>query len=78
MELSEHVVDFEKHNAIKSQILVDFMAEWMEPGSKIEEAVLESQWLVYCDRAWGSRGWRSHHINLTSRNQATICSKVVV
>jgi hypothetical protein len=49
MELSEHVVDFEKHNAIKSQILVDFMAEWMEPGSKIEEAVLESQWLVYCD-----------------------------
>jgi hypothetical protein len=27
MELSEHVVDFEKRNAIKSQILADFVAE---------------------------------------------------
>jgi hypothetical protein len=27
MELSEHVVDFEKCSAIKSQILADFMAE---------------------------------------------------
>jgi hypothetical protein len=27
MELSEHVVDFEKHSAIKSQILADFVAE---------------------------------------------------
>jgi ribonuclease HI len=29
MELSDHVVDFEKRSAIKSQILVDFVAEWM-------------------------------------------------
>jgi hypothetical protein len=27
MELSEHIVDFEKRNAIKSQILADFVAE---------------------------------------------------
>jgi predicted regulator of amino acid metabolism with ACT domain len=27
MELSEHVVNFEKHSAIKSQILADFVAE---------------------------------------------------
>jgi hypothetical protein len=36
MELSEHVVDFEKHSAIKSHILADFMAEWTEPGFKVE------------------------------------------
>jgi hypothetical protein len=39
MELSKHVVDFVKCSAIKSQILADFMAEWMEPGSKMEGAV---------------------------------------
>jgi hypothetical protein len=33
MELSEYVVDFEKRGAIKSRILVDFIAEWMEPSS---------------------------------------------
>jgi hypothetical protein len=33
MELSEHVVDFEKRSAIKSQILANFVSEWIEPGS---------------------------------------------
>jgi ribonuclease HI len=42
-------VDFLKCTAIKSQILADFMAEWMEPGSTIEGA-------VYCDRAWRAAG----------------------
>jgi hypothetical protein len=56
MELSEHVVDFEKCSAIKSQILADFMAEWMEPGSAIEGAIPESPGLVCCDGAWGQQG----------------------
>jgi hypothetical protein len=56
MELLEHVVDFEKCSTIKSQILADFMAEWMEPGSAIEGEVPKSPWLVYCDRAWGEAG----------------------
>jgi hypothetical protein len=55
-ELSVHVVDFEKCSAIKSQILVDFMAEWMQPSSTIEGAVPESPWLVYSDGAWGATG----------------------
>jgi hypothetical protein len=42
MELSEHIVDFEKRSAIKSQILADFMAEWTEPDSEVEGAVPES------------------------------------
>jgi hypothetical protein len=54
MKLSEYIVDFEKHNAIKSQILADFITEWTEPGSQIEDVVCELPWLLYCDRACGS------------------------
>jgi hypothetical protein len=56
IELSEHVVDFEKCSTIKSQILADFMAECTEPGFATERAVPEAPWLVYCDRAWGTLG----------------------
>jgi ribonuclease HI len=56
MELSEHVVDFEKRSAIKSQILADFITEWTKPSSYTECKVLESPWLIYCDGAWGSAG----------------------
>jgi hypothetical protein len=56
MELSEHVVDFKKCSAIKSQILADFVAEWTELGSAIDAAVPESPWLICCDRAWGAVG----------------------
>jgi hypothetical protein len=56
MELSEYVIDFEKCNAIKSQVLADSMAEWAEPCSAIEGEVPETLWVVYCDRAWGQQG----------------------
>jgi hypothetical protein len=59
IELSEHVIDFKKHSAIKSQILVDFVVEWTKPGSATKGAVLESPWLVCCDEAWGIVGVRS-------------------
>jgi hypothetical protein len=54
-ELSEHVVGFEKHSTIKSQIIANFVAEWMEPGSAIKGVVPELPWLVHCDRAWGQQ-----------------------
>jgi hypothetical protein len=54
-ERSEYVINFERHNTIKSQILVDFVAEWMEPQSHVD-IVQESPWLEQCDRAWGSTG----------------------
>jgi hypothetical protein len=54
-ELSEYVINFERRSAIKSQILADFMAEWMEPQSEVD-IVQEFPWLVYCDGAWGSTG----------------------
>jgi ribonuclease HI len=59
MELLEYVVDFEKRSVIKSQILADFMAEWMVPSSQIEGIVPESPWLRCCDGAWGSAGARA-------------------
>jgi hypothetical protein len=51
MKLSEHVIDFEKRNAIKSQILADFIADWTEPASYTEGPVIESPWQVYYDGA---------------------------
>jgi hypothetical protein len=53
MELSEYIVYFEKRRAIKSQVLADFVAEWMEPGSTEEGEVPETPWVVYCNGAWG-------------------------
>jgi hypothetical protein len=72
MELSEHVVDFEKCSAIKSQILVDFVAEWTEHAFTVEGAVPESAWLVYCDEAWGAIGARAAAI-LTSPSRIKLC-----
>jgi hypothetical protein len=55
MELLEHIADFKKYSAIKSQILADFVAEWTEPGSAIKGIVLESPWLICYDGAWGQQ-----------------------
>jgi hypothetical protein len=52
IELSEYIIDFEKRSVIKSQILVNFIAEWMVPDSLIEGVVPELPWLIYCHGAW--------------------------
>jgi hypothetical protein len=52
-KLLECVINFERHNAIKSQILIDFVAEWTEPQSQVD-IMQESPWLVYSDEAWGN------------------------
>jgi hypothetical protein len=72
MELSEHVVDFKNHTAIKSQILANFMAEWTEPGSTIEGVVPESPWIVSCDGAWGAAGAGAAAI-LASPSRIKLC-----
>jgi hypothetical protein len=56
MELSECVINFEKHIAIKSQVLDDFVEEWTEPSSATKGKVPETPWVVYCDEAWGRGG----------------------
>jgi ribonuclease HI len=53
MELSEHVVYFEKRSVIKSQVLADFIADWMEPSSYTEGTMIDTPCQVHCDGAWG-------------------------
>jgi hypothetical protein len=79
MELSEYVVDFEKHSAIKFQVLADFMVEWTEPSSTTEVVVPEEPWLVtVTELGGGSRCQHNCHINLTFGDQVTVCSEVGV
>jgi ribonuclease HI len=56
MELSKHVVDFEKRSVTKSEILANFVVEWMDPAFTTEGAVSKSPWLVCCDGAWEAVG----------------------
>jgi hypothetical protein len=56
MKLSEHIVDFKKCSAIKSQILADFVAEWTEPSFTVDGEVPKLAWLIYCNGAWGATG----------------------
>jgi ribonuclease HI len=42
MELSEYVMDFEKHIAIKLQILADFIAKWTKHNSQTKDVVHDS------------------------------------
>jgi hypothetical protein len=53
MELSDHVVDFEKRRAIKSHVLTHFIVDWTEHSSYTEGTVTETTWQVHCDGAWG-------------------------
>jgi hypothetical protein len=56
MELSEHVIYFQKRSAAKSQVLADFIVDWMEPSSYTEGTMVDTPWQVYCDGAWGVSG----------------------
>jgi hypothetical protein len=42
MELSEHVIDFEKRSAIKSHVLADFIVYLTEPSSYTEGLVIDT------------------------------------
>jgi hypothetical protein len=44
MELSEHVIDFEKRSAIKSQVLAYFIAVWTKLSSYTEGTVVDTPW----------------------------------
>jgi hypothetical protein len=42
MELSENAIDFEKRSVIKSQVLADVIADWIEPSSYTEGVVVDT------------------------------------
>jgi hypothetical protein len=54
-ELSEYIVDFERRNVIKSQVLVDFVVDWTSPSQDSTENIT-TPWVVHCDGAWCDRG----------------------
>jgi hypothetical protein len=62
MELSQHVIYFEKRSAIKSQELADFIANWTELANYTKVPVTELPWLVYCNGVWGNVGDRASAI----------------
>jgi hypothetical protein len=41
MELSEHVNDFEKRSVIESQLLADFVVDWIELANYTKGLVIE-------------------------------------
>ena len=49
-ELLEFYIDFERRTAIKSQVLANFVADWMSPVFKKEPPT--EAWIVHCDGAW--------------------------
>ena len=55
-ELNEYIVDFEHKSAIKSQELVDFIANWMSSAFDTTLKFEEPEWTVHCDGAWGTAG----------------------
>jgi ribonuclease HI len=54
-ELSQHFIEFEKRTSIKSQVLADFMADWIPSQSSSKEKA-QPEWTIYCDGAWGFAG----------------------
>jgi hypothetical protein len=46
------MVNFEKRNAIKSQVLADFIIDWTKPSGYTKNTVVKMPWQVYYDRAW--------------------------
>jgi ribonuclease HI len=48
-------IEFKKRTSIKSQVLVDFIADWT-PFQSSREEKKQSEWTIYCDGAWGFAG----------------------
>ena len=55
-ELNEFVVDFKHRSVIKSQALVDFIADWTPTAYDTTIQFEEPIWIVHCDGAWGMKG----------------------
>jgi ribonuclease HI len=50
-EPSGYHITFEPRTAIKSQVLADFIVDWIGPTRQQEES-LEKVWTIHCDGAW--------------------------
>ena len=52
-EFNEFVVDFEHRSAIKSQALVDFIADWTPAAYDTTLQFKEPTWTMHYDGSWG-------------------------
>ena len=55
-ELNEYAVDFEHRSTIKSQVLADFIADWIPSAFDTTLQFEEPVWTVHCDAPWGASG----------------------
>jgi ribonuclease HI len=51
-ELTEHVTNFVSRDAIKSQVLADFVADWTPSATKGDPIISKPVWEVQCDGAY--------------------------
>jgi hypothetical protein len=55
-ELNEFTIDYVHRSSIQSQVLADFIADWMS-GAHEEEINKDAEaWTVFCDGSWGTFG----------------------
>jgi hypothetical protein len=55
-QLAEHTISFTSHNAIKSQVLADFMADRTPSSAEQEQPTIKVIWQLECDGAYCSKG----------------------
>jgi hypothetical protein len=48
-------VDFKKRNAIKPQVLANFVVDWTSPTQNLDKEI-PTPWIVQCDGAWCHKG----------------------
>jgi hypothetical protein len=54
-ELSGYNITFEPRTTIKSQVLADFIVDWIGP-SEPQQFRAETIWTIHCDTAWCHAG----------------------
>jgi hypothetical protein len=54
-ELSSYHITFEPRTTIKSQVLADFIVDWIGPTRQQDEPI-EKVWTIHCDGAWCHAG----------------------
>ena len=55
-QLTAYTIDFVLRSAIKSQVLLDFIADWTPATPSPSPPVIEAIWQLKCDRAYFQNG----------------------
>lgn len=78
-QLASHTIDIVPRSAIKSQVLVDFVADWTPSALSQSPPVIEAIWNLECDGAYCKNGSgalrRFGNPHSTFGNSTQVCSK---